>query len=269
MMRFLHTVVTSSLTHFLVVGGILFLLAPSPENQSTIVMSKKQLALMSQIHAKTLGVPKLTEQQSLEVKARWMQDALLYKEGRRMGLDKGDTIIKQRVIQKVIFLAQQLGGASSQVKDETLRVYFQQTRQRWRQPQRIHLVHIYLRKPSPQKWKLLREKLSSTKGVPRLGDSFLLGNELVLTSVTRLKSLFGQSFVTSCLKLSVGRWSGPIPSKYGAHLVKVVRKQPGRLLSFAEAKDQVLFDYLLTRKRNLRESYLKKLQQRYPIEWVP
>jgi|GEM_PF-3554952 len=265
----LQTIVKSSITHFLVMGGLLFWLAPSPQNQTKILLSRQHLSMIGQVHARKLGVQTLSSRQQAEVKTRLIQDELLYKEGLRLGLDKGDTIIKQRVIQKVSFLAQQLGGASSQVDESTLRAYFKSTRQRWKSPKQLHFVHVYLRQSSAQKWQSIQRQLVFAKGTPKLGDSFLLGNEQPLTSTSKLKSLFGKDFVSSCLKLPLHRWSRPISSKYGTHIVKVLMRKPERVMSFREAREQILFEYLLTRKRNLRISYLKKLQKRYSTEWIP
>ncbi len=272
--HWLHTVLASSLTHFLLFGGLVFWLTHKPMQDATIRISSKRLHLLYQVHARKLGLSHLSIQQRAEVKARLVQDELLYREGLRLGLDKVDHIVKQRLVQKVLFLEQQLGGGSGQVLENDLQAYFQKTRIRWKHRPSLHFVHVFVRHFDKQRLQQLRRKVlqwerAHRSGVPRFGDLFLAGNEVRPTSITKLKQEYGSTFVKACRTLSVGQWSTPVSSRYGWHLVKLLRRTPGRPMTFSEAREKVLYSYQLVRKQRIHRQLLLRLRQRYHVEFVP
>lgn len=60
-----------------------------------------------------------------------------------MALDKGDPIVRERLIQKLLLLVEDVGGASRPPTDADLRAYFDATRAQWRRPERVHFVHVF------------------------------------------------------------------------------------------------------------------------------
>ncbi|HWP66889.1 MAG TPA: peptidyl-prolyl cis-trans isomerase, partial [Candidatus Limnocylindria bacterium] len=53
-----------------------------------------------------------------------------------------------------------------------------------------------------------------------MGDGFLAGRELA-GSERELSRVFGPAFVAELARLPLGRWSGPLASPYGWHVVRV------------------------------------------------
>jgi hypothetical protein len=78
-----------------------------------------------------------------EVKERAIEDEILYREGEKLGFDKSDYIVRQRVIQKVLFLAEELAGATQSPTDAQLRAFFAATPSRWTQPEVFHFRQIF------------------------------------------------------------------------------------------------------------------------------
>src|SRR5262245_43174716 len=106
------------LVQFVVLGGALFALSPRSSDQRSIVVNRAQLArLLAADRSKTRTADPDREQ---AIARRFVEDELLYREGLRLGLDRDDGIVRQRVIQKALFLAEELGGASKPPREEDL-----------------------------------------------------------------------------------------------------------------------------------------------------
>ena len=120
------------LAQFVALGGALFVLAPGPRNGHDVSFSSEQLDALHGAQARRLGKARLTEDEARTVDERAMQDEVLYREGLRLGFAESDDVVRQRVIQKALFLAEELGGAAHLPSEDELRRFYDQTRAEWR-----------------------------------------------------------------------------------------------------------------------------------------
>jgi PPIC-type PPIASE domain len=67
-----------------------------------------------------------------------------------------------------------------------------------------------------------------------------------------LAHLCGESFATALPTAPLGRWIGPVPSKHGEHLLRVVQREPARMPPFEEVEKQVRADWLTQETRGFR-----------------
>lgn len=264
----------SSLTHFLLLGGVLFWLFPAPGETTKIKISRAHMENLYALRAQELGISGLSASQKTEVRSRWLQDELVFREALRLGLDKEDSIIRQRLIQKAWFLAQPLGGASVAPSERELRHEYEKNRQRWQHPSAVRFWHVYVRAENVGKLDVLRKQLqrmvvAKKKNLPDVGDAFALGRDVPLTSVRVLESLYGRAFVRGLEKVSLEEWSQPLRSRYGWHLVLVWQRTKARVMSWEEAKEQVQSDWMLERKHRVERLFVQQLKQRYPVQEIP
>src|SRR5688572_12219624 len=123
----LHSVVRARLVHFIAIGSAIFALAPRPPDDRRIEISKAELAIV----------------EAAEAAARVIEDRMLFAEGVRLGLDRGDPNIQQRVVQKVLLLAESLGGATREPTRDELRAEYALVAARYRQPPIYHVMHVF------------------------------------------------------------------------------------------------------------------------------
>lgn len=272
-----------SLVHFLAIGGLLFALSPAPPSASSLTLRRADLQALYDVQARHLGVKALNASQKAEVKARYIEDQLLYKEALRLGLDREDGIVKRRLAQKMLFLSQQLRGANNVPTEAQLRAHYQKTKERWQQPGVYHFTHIFVRDGQKARLKRLRQeaiRLTSrgssassqptTKPLsPPLGDAFPLGRDIGPTPLPKLRTLFGKAFVKILMTLKPRHWSQPIRSRLGLHVLYIYNKQASTQATFTEAREQVRFDFVLQRKVRVQRQLRKRLSARYRIVWVP
>ena len=77
--------------------------------------------------------------------------------------------------------------------------------------------------------------------------------------------VFGGDFEQALQALPVGSWAGPVESGFGAHLVLVRARQPGRTATLAEARAAVERDWLNDRAQQSNEAFYERLRSNYTV----
>ena len=98
-----------------------------------------------------------------------------------------------------------------------------------------------------------------------LGDPFPAAREVPPSSLESLRHQFGGRFVEGLKSAAVSHWSAPIPSTYGAHIIKVRSRLPERLKTFSEARSEVLQRLMLARKDAARLRLVGELLEKYQV----
>ncbi|NCV69206.1 MAG: peptidyl-prolyl cis-trans isomerase, partial [Betaproteobacteria bacterium] len=130
------------LVHFLALGLLLFVL-------DQVLLTKRgdprSIAVPESVYeeARTLVSGKLnrepTDDDLRVLIDRWVDNEVLYREGLALGLDKGDTAIRDRVIFKSLGVVQ-AGLKLPPVDDETLKRWFEANRSRYETPTRFDFL---------------------------------------------------------------------------------------------------------------------------------
>ena len=249
------------LVQFLAIGGAIFLAAPRPRDDHRIEISADELAIVHAAQAARDGTAALDPAKAAEVTARVLEDRMLFREGVRMGLDQGDPIIEQRVVQKVLLLAEGLGGATREPTLAELRAAYDRDAARYQQPPRYHLMHVFAAR---------RDGLPAADGLdpaalPAAGEPFPLPRETRATA-DELRRSYGAGFADAVARLAPSsRYSAPIASSLGWHRVRLVDVAPGGPLPFEAVQRQVAFDLILQRRQDAIRRFLDAAAARYEL----
>lgn len=265
--RALGLAARNHVVHFLVLGGAIFGLAPRPESDRDVHLSRGQLAALYGAEARRSGHG-LDPGRRSEIDARAVEDEVLYREALRLGLDRGDGIVRQRLIQKVIFLAEDLGGATSQPSEAELRAHYEATRERWQAPARLRFVHVFAAPGRQDTLTALRPRLlgeDTGNAPPELGDAFPLSRS-VAAAQAEIAAEYGQAFADRLSAAPLGAWSEPLASRFGTHLVKLIGRDEPRQETFEEARPRLKLAYLVERKESATRHYLAGAFQRYRVD---
>lgn len=201
-----------------------------------------------------------------------VEEEMLVREARRLGLDRDDTIVRRRLAQKMSFLIQDTAEVGAPTESELSR-FFAENQERYVEPARVTFAHVFFsserRGDSPETAAeaALAELRGGTEAVAwrRLGDPFLLNREYAERSQREIAELFGRPFAASLFELEPGGWQGPLGSAYGLHLVRVVQRSEERRLSLDESRPRVIEDYRSERRRRANEEELARLRRRYQV----
>ncbi len=247
---------------FLGIGGLLLVadLALSDPEPRRI-----ELAALGVPNADGEGVALPEERRAALLQAR-IEAEVLVREARRLGLDREDTIVRRRLVQKMRFLLDSR-FAPSEPDVAALERWLAENTERYREPARRSLEHRFYsrdRRVDPQgDARAARELLES--GGRATGDAFLHGRVLTSRSRDELARLFGATFADAAMTLPVGAWSGPIRSSYGEHLVLPTDHQAASLPAVRDIRGELRADLLADERERAQAAALAELVASYEI----
>jgi hypothetical protein len=236
------------LLQFALLGGGIFALAPSSKTSGTIELGRAHLAALTEAEARKPG-RRTPDPQQIEERA--IEDEILVREARRLGLDDNDAVVRQRLIQKMLYVAEELEGAADPPTPKELRGFFDSTREEWRRPERVQLRQIFARDP---------EALRSDPPRPEASP---IPGELSETP-SGLRAALGNEFALGVAELLPGQ-RGLVRSAFGWHLVDVVSRSPEGPASFEDVESALRSVYLVRRRERAIARYLDQAFTRYRV----
>jgi hypothetical protein len=239
---------------FVLIGGAMFALAPASGRREVVSVEQKALAAFADADTSS----RLTGARGPDIAQRFIEDEVLYREGLRLGFDKDDGIVRQRVVQKVLFLAEEVGGASRPPTDDELRIFHRDHPDRFRRQARIRFRHLFAREAAALP--AMPERVW-----PRGGQPAPVGPEME-ADVADIEEALGPGFTASLVTFEPGDWRGPLRSSYGWHVVKILSRSDARPLTFEEARAEVVEQYSVFRRQEAIAAYLSKALAKYRIE---
>ncbi len=216
----MRRVAREPLVHFLLAGVVLFVAATLAQRftngsaaANRIPVSAAEIQRLQEVWMRQWGrTPDSTQMQNLI--NDYVRDEVMYREALASGLDKDDTIIRRRLVEKMEFLSQEL--ASADPSEGELRAYFQQNLEKFRVPAQIAFTHIYFstakRGTSAEddaRRTLAELHRKPTSAPANIGDPFMLQNQYPLQTQQQTMELFGDGFSRELFQAEPGAWAGP------------------------------------------------------------
>ena len=263
------------LLHFLVLGAIIFgvytqLNPPGPSDGEIIVSQGQQRHLVTAF-SRTWNRPP-TPQEFTGIVQDWIREEIAYREGLEMGLDGNDTIIRRRLRQKLELLAEDIVSFAPPTSKD-LEAYRAANESDYALEPTYTLRQVYFstdrrgeesRRDAEQALVLL-DTDAGMVDFSQLGDPISLPGRVVSERASAIDGLFGQSFTAALSDIAPGKWSGPVPSGFGIHLVFIEDFQPGRILTLEEAEQEIRRDWENTRRIETIDQLYDRLAEQYTI----
>ncbi len=263
------------LLHFVVLGAGLFALhravAP-PSPTSRIVVTTAVQRGFQQEHLRRQGrLPTAEESQALV--DRYVDTEVMLREALALGLDRGDIIVRRRLVQKMEFLNQGSEPLPPPA-DDVLQAWLERHAGRYQLASRLALEHVFVSNqahPSDAAAVAtdLLERIAAGEDPARLGEPFLRGRVLKAQSEGELAGIFGPEFGARVVTLPPDEWSGPIGSSFGQHLVRVSDRTGGRAATVAEVRRELLRDWEEEQRVRAARVALEQLRARYDVQIDP
>jgi hypothetical protein len=261
------------LVHFLALGAVVFLLShftvnrDDPQDGKIVVTPGKVEQLVTGFSRTWYRPP--TQQELKGLVEDYIREEVLYREALAMGLDKDDTIVRRRMRQKLEFLTEDTTAAAPPT-DQELQSWLDKHPDKFRVEAKMAFSQVYFNanrrgeSASAAASKTLAQINSPRKSIAaaKLGDATMLPHELPLSSVGEIASVFGDEFAQQIAQLETGRWTGPVQSGYGWHLVLVSERTEERSKPLSEVRDAVHREWLAARRREIVDSTYSKLREK-------
>jgi hypothetical protein len=253
------------LLHFCVLGALIFgvdalLHPPAKDNREVVVTKAMRQSFIDNYDEDKERVPSEIELQRM-IDA-WVANEILFREGKELGVDRGDDMIRERIIFKVQELIFEQIKVSRPNENE-LRTWFASNHAQFDEPER---VGFYLTPPSDEA--TARRRLDDIVA-QRESDSLHQQTRIFpARPVDSLTASFGDGFRDVLLALPMNEWH-LIQSKEGWHVVRLDSRRPGALASFENVRDEAtkIWTSNETRKRafeavsRLKSSYRVRVEQ--------
>jgi hypothetical protein len=274
----LKSVLLEPLVHFLLLGAALFAAdawlrpASAPAGSTEIVVGEARVRSLAQNFRRTWQrPPSAAELEGLV--ASHVREEILYREALALGLDRDDAVIRRRLQQKVEFVSEE-AAALAKPAEQDLAKYLADHADAFRIPPRVTFRQVFLdpRKRGGALDADARRLLDVLNGTRAPSDPSALGDGLALLEPryedapqADVARQFGQEFAADLVKQPQGRWSGPVASGYGAHLVRVDALVPGRLPTVDEVRPLLEREWSNARRQEVSKAFYDKLRAKYKV----
>lgn len=186
------------------------------------------------------------------------------------GMDRSDIVVRRRLLERIrLAIAETV--REPEPSEAELADYLARHAERYEQPARVRVSHVFLSRDrrgdrlaedSRPLLDRLRREAVPPDSAPPLGDAFLIGHHLPEWSGGALERRLGPAFARAALSAPVGRWSEPVESSYGVHLLWVHERSAPRPPTLAEVRGEVRAALMREREEAALREHLARLRER-------
>lgn len=266
------------LLHFLLLGTCLFVLYSALNrdetavDERTIVIDRGKLLTYLQYRSRAFDeerfnevLNELSEPDLEHLIDGYVREEALYREAKALGLDTNDYISRLRLVQQLEFVLRGFTDSGDDLTAREIRRYYDDNRLDYAEQPKVSFTHLFFstaQHGSEEAEELARAKLEALDAdrtalaAAPVGDPFLQRKTYVSQGPEVVASHFGQEMQQALftLKPDDGNWRGPFQSPYGFHLVLLTGKEPARIPSLEEVREQVVRDA----RRNLQNDRFER-----------
>jgi hypothetical protein len=252
------------LLHFAVLGALLFgldaLLVSREEDPRVIVVDAEVDAHAIKVFEDARGRdPNAGELYAL--RKVWLDNEVLYREGVALGLDRGDTAIRERVIFKTLSMVD-AGVKLPPVDEATLREWFVKNRVKYDEPARFDFEEAVLagdrNEPAARAF-----AASLNAGMP--GDAQAGLRVFTARPQDNIVQSYGPEFAAALAEAPAGEWQA-LPSREGPRVMRLksmTRAKPAVFEDVAGAVMQDWTDFVMAEQRS---TAVHALAQKYQVK---
>ena len=253
--------------HFVVLGAAVFAVYATVQPQPTHSLTADDAPieqLRNDWETRMGTSPSAAEEQRL--RKEWLEEEVLYRRARELGLDQNDTVVRRRLVQRMRFLIKDTTPVP-EPNDLQLRAWIDTHPEKYSEASRVSLDHLFFSRAKrgiEMRADAYRaaEALKATPDASVAGDPFPRGNHLDDYTKSALAQAFGVAFADSVTQLPVGSWHGPLNSSYGVHVVRVTARTAQGAPSFEGVRDRARGDWMYEERQRLNRQAIEAMVER-------
>lgn len=260
------------LTHFLLIGLLLFLVygrvAPPSDAGNRIIVTQADIAALARQFQATWSRPP-TPAELDGLVDNHVRDEILFREGTALGLLQDDSVIKRRVRQKLEVLVEE-AGKSGEPGDAELAAYLERNPEAFRVPPVLDFEQVLFDAggsdaATQEAIAAALAALDAGAAAASQGKRSMLPGRVEGRPLDLVAREFGADFATALESAPVGKWTGPIRSGFGLHLVRISRRVPGYVPGLDEARKAVIREWENERRKTALAEHYARLLEEYEV----
>jgi len=261
------------LVHFVLIGALLFashhIWARWFNQQDyTIFVSEAEILRQAEIYASE-NQRQPTEEDIQGLIFAHVEEQVLMREARRLGLEDDDTIIRRRLAQKMRFMINE-DKPPTLPSDAKLKSWFEDNKDRFTRLEQRAFTHVYFspgQHDDVEKSAQSALKIINDNNWKQIGDPFIESNHVQDTDRTGLTRRYGNNFSNKLFALPVSNdWQGPISSAFGVHLVRIDNHSRQESPGFDDARPEIEKLWQEQALRDANEQRLVDLLEKYKVK---
>jgi hypothetical protein len=252
------------LLHFVVLGGILFavdhVLTSRAGDPHVIVVNAEVDRQAIRIFHDARGRDPSSDE-LFALRRVWLDNEVLYREGLALGLDKGDNMIRDRVIFKALTMVD-AGVKAPKIEEATLRAYFEGHRAKYDEPARFDFEEAIL--AGDRSESTVHAFVDSLNAGTPAGDSQAGLRVFTNRPHENIVSSYGAPFAAELEQAPVGEWR-VLASSEGLRAVRLKSTSPARPASFENLSGVILQDWTDDVLSEQRSAAVTALAKKYSV----
>ncbi|MCC6646607.1 MAG: hypothetical protein IT374_13675 [Polyangiaceae bacterium] len=203
------------LTWMLLLGGLFFALdrAWRAPDARRVVVDAAVVRALELDHARRVGKPPTAREREQAIE-RWIDEEVRVREAERLGLARGDVIVRRRLVQKVDIVLDETTRLDPHAPPRVVPV------------ERVTVEHVFLSRARPSvdsDAQAVLAALRQGREPGSLGDPFPHGGRLAERTETELGAVLGGA-ARELWRQRDGEWHGPLAGAAGVHVARVVTR---------------------------------------------
>lgn len=201
-------------------------------------------------------------------------EEMLFREALALGLERTDAVARRCLIERAVAMTAAARGQEPQApREDELRAWFDRRRHRFLVPERVSFEHVFIdadrhgpavNKVAAEWLERLRDPAVEATAKAAVGDPSPIPRVQRDRTPTEVAHLFGESFGRALAAAERDRWTGPLSSRRGLHLVRVTAVLPARTPELHEVRADVRADWLTVKRRGVQDA-AERLLGRYRV----
>jgi parvulin-like peptidyl-prolyl isomerase len=251
---------------------VYYLANPASSSKDTIVIDDELVNRVGILFEKEWGRPPSDSEWAGLLDSEIRQE-VYYRQALKMNLDHNDELIRRRMNQKLDFITSDLAQIKNPSENE-LQAYYTEHKAKYLQQASYSFSHIYFNADKRDRAKADAAALLPTlpatdanlSALTKLGDPFPFAYHTDDAPAKEIDRQMGDGFAAALANLPVGKWSGPVLSGFGAHLIFINAVTPAREPALAAIKDQLLNDYRYDYQQQFNQKVYDDFKKEYTIK---
>ncbi|MEO0998496.1 MAG: peptidylprolyl isomerase [Pseudomonadota bacterium] len=226
--------------------------------------------------AAAAGLDALTATELAQLIDDYVREEALVRHARSLGLHETDFVIRQRLLQKVEFVARGVGEVLPEPGDGELEAWYSARKDDYRRDATASFVHVFVAAgedfaSSQERAAALLAELNaqgvSAQEAAALGDRFPYHGRYAQRAPAEIAAHFGDAFAAAVTGLSpdAARWQGPLESRHGHHLLLLTAARPAHTPAFTEVADEVAYDWRKAAEAARLDALTREIVEQYRV----